>query len=172
MPDDTQADAKRRGRQRILTFTAGVAVMPVAMALPPPTPCVPVPMPEPASPAKKPLEEREALRLAQITDEAIEAYNRILAKPHGLLPKATQAGILSHRANVKRCIATVRGICKDQFGNERIIPEFWQRYFTQARKDDFYSGHATGSRGHENYIPDFELLTRPKTMLRIYERAV
>lgn len=119
------------------------------------------------------LAPERAERLSQVTNEAIDAYNRILGRPAGMLPSVRiGVGVQARRAQVQRVIITAREICQHQYGDPHITPEFWDRYFTEAKRDDFYSGRITGGRDHENYKPDFELLTRPKTMLRLFDKAV
>ena len=112
-----------------------------------------------------------AVRLAQVTDEATEAYNAICAKPHGLMPKATAPGRQARQQHVKRVVELARAICVEQYGSNTITPQFWTDYLTALQADDFHSGRQAGGKGHENWTPDFEYVTQRKTMLRVYERA-
>lgn len=117
----------------------------------------------------------KAERLAQVTADAIEAFNACpgLTKARGgNLPNVSPTvGKETRQGNVKRVIDTARAICREDFDSDRITPEFWTAYFAVAAKDDFYAGRKAGGPGHEKYIPDFELLTRPTTMLKLYDRA-
>ena len=60
--------------------------------------------------------------------------------------------------------------CREQ-GHQRIPAEFWAEYFAVAARDDFHAGRQGGGRGHERWMPDFEFLTQPKTMLKLFERV-
>ena len=115
----------------------------------------------------------KAQRLAEGTDEAIAAWNASkLVKPNGgLLATVNPAvGRENRRNQVKRCIAIARDICREQ-GHQRIPAEFWAEYFAVAARDDFHAGRQGGGRGHERWMPDFEFLTQPKTMLKLFERV-
>lgn len=125
----------------------------------------------PADPPADP-KPTKAQRLAQVTDEATEAYNAICAKPVGLLPKATKPGRETRQANVRRILKTASAICQEQYGDPRITPQFWTDYFTAIEADDFKSGRQGGGKDHPNWLPDFEYLTRRDTLLEVFERAV
>lgn len=125
---------------------------------------------KPAADAKPPKPD-PILRLAQVTDEATEAYNAICAKPHGLMPRAKPAGRQARQQHVKRVVELARAICVEEYEADKITPQFWTDYFTALQADDFHSGRLAGGKGHENWTPDFEYVTQRKTMLRIYERA-
>ena len=116
--------------------------------------------------------QRESLRLAAVTDEAIAAWNAsALVKANGGLLAAVnpEVGRDKRRQQVKRCVSIARDICRGQ-GHSRIPAEFWAEYFAAAARDDFHSGRLGGGRGHENWIPDFDHMTQSKTMLRLFER--
>lgn len=116
---------------------------------------------------------KRAERISTITADAIAAYNRILGKPAGLLRAVrTTVGIDSRRDQVSRCLKTASEICQDLFGDSRVTPEFWTAYFESAQADDFHSGRGPYSGAHANWRPDFEFLTKKKTMLKLFERAV
>lgn len=124
----------------------------------------------PAPPAD--LQTRRTQRTAQVTDEAISAYNRILAKPTGLLAAVhATVGRAKRQQQVTRCLKTASEICQDQFGDSRVVPEFWESYFTACAEDDFHSGRGPYGGGHANWRPDFEFLTRPAQMLKVFDRA-
>lgn len=120
---------------------------------------------------QKPGKPDPALRLAQVTDEATEAYNAICAKPHGLMPKAKPASRQARQQNVKRVVDLARAICAEEYQSPVITPQFWTDYFTALQADDFHSGRQGGGKGHDGWTPDFEYVTQRKTMLRVYERA-
>lgn len=121
-------------------------------------------------PAPADLKERKARRIEQIAADAQEAYNRILAKPAGLLVACNILNKARLKA-VDKALPTIRAICLQLYGNERITPAFWQAYFESAAEDDFYSGRIGGGRGHENWKPDFEFLLGEKAMAKLYDRA-
>jgi uncharacterized protein YdaU (DUF1376 family) len=115
---------------------------------------------------------RKTERLAQVTSEAIEAFNAKLGKPNGLLPAVDPAvGIEKRRDQVKRCLKVARQICQQQFGDPRITPAFWRAYWAEVDRDEFKSGRQEGGRGHENWTPSFEYLTRVSVMLDVFDRA-
>lgn len=119
----------------------------------------------------KPEKPNPAARLAQVTDDATEAYNAICAKPAGLMPKATAAGRQSRQQQVKRVVDLARSICAEQYGDPVITRKFWDDYLAAVQADDFHSGRQGGGKGHDGWTPDFEYITQRKTMLRVYERA-
>ena len=109
-------------------------------------------------------------RLSQVTDEAIEAYNRLLAEPLAL-PKALPVGIERKRGWIRRSLRTIREVCRVAYGTERIEPRFWADYFATQADDDFIAGRSPRGKGHENWRPDFEYLTRPDVIAKAFERA-
>lgn len=116
----------------------------------------------------------KAERLAQITDDAIAAFNSSpLVKPNGgrLATVNPKVGREKRQAQVKRCLRTARAICQEDYQSDRITSEFWRDYCLAVHEDDFHSGRQAGGRGHENWVPDFEFLTREATMLKVYDRA-
>lgn len=119
--------------------------------------------------------DRVAERLATVTDEAINAFNESsLPKSNGgNLPNVSaKVGREKRQGQVKRCLRVARQICEASTGEQKVTAEFWAAYFDLVAQDDFYAGRQRGGSGHENYIPDFELLTREATMLKIYDRMV
>lgn len=111
-------------------------------------------------------------RLKAIALEAIAAYNATLARPHGTLAAVrSTVGLDTRIANVRRCVKVASDICQATYGSQTITPEFWTHYFAAVKADPFKSGEQGGGQGHENWKPDFEYLTRPKTMLQVYDRA-
>jgi hypothetical protein len=110
-------------------------------------------------------------RLTEVTNEAVIAYNAIMAKPKGRLP-AVQLVNDVRRQNVKRCIPTARAICLRLYQSDTITPEFWTDYFAEADKDDFCAGRSRPGEGHENWKPDFEYLTRKEVMTKLFDKAM
>jgi uncharacterized protein YdaU (DUF1376 family) len=119
--------------------------------------------------ADKPPTDIDA-RLSQVTDEAIEAYNRLLAEPLAL-PKALPVGIDRKRGWIRRSLRTIREVCRAAYGSERIEPRFWADYFATQAADDFIAGRTPRGKGHEGWRPDFEYLTRPDVIAKAFERA-
>lgn len=115
----------------------------------------------------------KAERLSTVTAEAIDAFNRILAKPNGELASVRAAvGMAKREAQVRRCLRVAAEICADQYGSQTVILAFWEAYFTEVRRDDFHAGRVRGGRGHEGWKPDFEYLTRPDVMLKVFDRVM
>lgn len=119
------------------------------------------------------LNQHKTERLAQITDDAIASFNTILGQPNGLLPSIRpKVGIEKRRAQVGRCLRTARQICDDQTGSTVITREFWDSYFGTCSDDEFKSGRTPPGKGHENWKPSFEYLTREAVMLDVFDKAV
>ena len=114
---------------------------------------------------------REKARIAQIAEDAKAAYNRILAKPTGLLSACSVLNTPRMKA-VEKSLPTARQICLHLFGNERVTPKFWEDYFTEAAGDDFHSGRGPYRGEHANWKPDFEFLLRETTMAKLFDRAM
>ncbi|WP_457097534.1 hypothetical protein [Lysobacter sp. P5_B9] len=128
--------------------------------------------PNDAEPSVK--RQERGQRLAAVTDDAIEAFNASkLVKPHGgaLATVSAKVGRESRQRQVQRCIAVARQICAEDYQADGVVGEFWADYWAVAHADDFHSGRQRGGKGHENWSPDFEFLTRPATMLKLYDRA-
>lgn len=111
-------------------------------------------------------------RLAAVTRDAVAAYNDALAKPRGLLAAVTLPDSDTRRANVKRCLRVAALICQDQFADSKVTPEFWRAYFASVKCDPFLSGAGPYSGSHANWRPDFEFLTRPETVEKVFDKAV
>lgn len=109
-------------------------------------------------------------RLAEVTREAMAAYNEHAAATLGLA-RATEVGIERKQAHVRRCIKVARDACKAIYGSDTITPEFWADYFRVQAADDFIAGRTARSKEHANWRPDFEYLTRPDVITRAFERA-
>ncbi|WP_052689766.1 hypothetical protein [Xanthomonas albilineans] len=116
-----------------------------------------------------------AQRLAQVTRDALAAYNAspLTKRNGGNLPNASETlGREKRQQQVRRCLRVAREICRESTGSPLVTPEFWIAYFDLVAQDDFYAGRVRGGNGHENFVPDFETLTAEKTMLRLYDRQV
>lgn len=116
------------------------------------------------------LPSRKAARMGQIAAEAQEAYNRILAKPAGLLTACTVLN-KPRMKSVEKSIATAKLLCKALYGSERVVAQFWDDYFTEAVRDDFHAGRGPYRPPHENWRPDFEYLLREDVMAKLFDRA-
>lgn len=115
--------------------------------------------------------DAKAERLRQVTQEAIDAYNAILGKPNGLLP-AVHLLTPARLKQVNRCVPTMRQICQQAYGSTTITAEAWTDYFRTVSSDPFRSGRQRGGRGHENWTPDFDYLTRPDVIAAVFDRAM
>lgn len=127
------------------------------------------PIPKPAKKRAPPLAPDG---VSAITEDAIAAYNAILAMPHGVLSKVTHIGIENRRKEVARSIAMARRMCEQLYGDPTVTRRFWEQYFGEVDKDDFKSGRMMGGNGHDTWRPGFEYLTRPTIMLTVFENAV
>lgn len=120
------------------------------------------------------LAKHKAERLAQVTDDAIAAFNASpLVKRNGgnLAAVSATVGREKRQGQIRRCLRTVRAICQENYGSPIITAEFWPDYWAEVATDDFHAGRQPGGRGHENWKPDFEFLTREDVMLKVYDRA-
>lgn len=127
---------------------------------------------QPTKPSPTVLAEKRAQRLSTITTDAITWYNQLLGKPNGKLRAvSTTVGRKTRLKNVDRCLQTASEICEDQFQDKKITPAFWEMYFRACLDDDFANGTGPYSNEHANWRPDFEYLTRPPVMLKMFERA-
>lgn len=116
------------------------------------------------------LPARKAQRIQQIAEEAQAAYNRILAKPAGLLTACTVLNKPRMKA-VEKSIATAKLICQQLYRSDRITSQFWDDYFAEAERDDFHAGRGPYRPPHENWRPDFEYLLREDVMAKLFDRA-
>jgi hypothetical protein len=110
--------------------------------------------------------------LRQVTADAIGAFNERLGKPNGLLPAiSSRIGSEKRQAGVKRCLRVARQICEAQFGSPIVTRSFWEAYFVECDRDPFKSGRQPPGKGHENWTPSFEYLTRESVMLEVFDKA-
>lgn len=116
--------------------------------------------------------EQKRQRLIEITDDAVEAFNRILGRPVGLLPAVhPTVGKEKRRKEVGRILKVVRDICLDQYKDPHITKTFWEDYFSECERDDFKSGRQLAGKGHENWKPSFEYLTREAVVIEVFDKA-
>jgi uncharacterized protein YdaU (DUF1376 family) len=117
--------------------------------------------------------QREA-RIAAVAADALETFNESkLTKAHGgLVPNVNpKVGAKGRRKQVARCIQIARDICAADYGSTLITREFWMDYWAVCLADEHKSGRLGGGKGHENWTPTFEYLTRPDTMQAVYDAA-
>lgn len=120
------------------------------------------------------LASRQSERLAQVTKDAIETFNAsaLVKKNGGALASVSEAvGREKRQAQVRRCVRTARQICAERYGGSVISRDFLADYWAECSRDDFMAGRKAGGKGHENWLPDFEYLTREDVMLKVYDRA-
>lgn len=133
------------------------------------SPQLPLQGDQPPPPAD--LTTRKSQRIQQIAEEARGAYNRILAKPNGLLSACAVLNKPRLKA-VEKALPTARSICRQLYANERVTPEFWQALFETAAEDGFHSGKGPYGNGHESWRPDFEYLLREEVIAKLFDRAM
>lgn len=115
---------------------------------------------------------RRAERLAAVTEDAIAAFNRLLGKPNGKLPAVSvRVGKKTRRKEVQRMLTEASEVCSELFGDKRVTLAFWTAYFEACAEDPWMRGDGPYSGSHANWTPDFEFMTRPKTLLKVFERA-
>lgn len=117
------------------------------------------------------LKLRRTARIRQIGEDARDAYNRTLAKPHGALSACAVLNKPRLKA-VETCLPTARVMCRTLYGSETITAAFWAEYFEEVAKDDWHAGRCRGGPGHENWKPDFEYLLREGVMAKLFDRAM
>lgn len=121
--------------------------------------------------AKPDPKERKAARIQQIAEDAQAAYNANLAKPHGLLAACTVMNKGRVKA-VEKALPTVRQLCQQLYGSEKVTPQFWKTYFETVADDDFSCGKGPYHAPHENWRPDFLYLLREEVIAKLAERAL
>lgn len=120
------------------------------------------------------LASRQSERLTQVTKDAIETFNAsALVKRNGgaLATVSETVGREKRQTQVRRFIRTARAICVERYGGPAISREFLVDFWAECYRDDFLAGRKSGGKGHENWLPDFEYLTREEVMLKVYDRA-
>lgn len=114
----------------------------------------------------------KAERLRQVSADAVATFNAILGKPIGQLAAVHLVNEV-REDQVKRCIPIAREICRKLAGPEaQITPKFWTDYWSEIDKDPFKSGRQRGGKGHENWVPDFEYLTRKEVLTAVFDKAM
>lgn len=117
-------------------------------------------------------DQRAEERLAQVTEDAINAFNATLARPNGLLARVSdKVGKKTRRNQVRRCLEVAREICEMQYSSKKIVPKFWDDYCQAVKADPFKAGRSQGGRGHETWTPKFEYIMRPQTILDVFDSA-
>lgn len=128
---------------------------------------------QPAQPSDDEIQAKRAAkaeRLSVITREAVAAYNAELSRDGGgLLPMVTLPDSDVRRNNVRRCLKTAKMIADAL--EVPIDADFWANYFAECAKDDFHAGRGPYTGTHANWRPDFEYLTRPDVMTKIFDKA-
>ena len=128
---------------------------------------------QPAEPSADELQAKRAAkaeRLSVITREAVAAYNAELSREGGgALSIVTLPDSDVRRNNVRRCLKTAKMIADAL--EVPIDADFWTNYFAECAKDDFHAGRGPYTGTHANWRPDFEYLTRPDVMTKIFDKA-
>lgn len=132
-----------------------------------------VPPDDPADEATTPTSTRQHAELAEATTAAIEAFNasRLTKRNGGLLAAVSGVGLEKRRAQIRRCLKVAKEIAELTMGRPVADAEFWTAYWQTVEDDPFHSGRQGGGAGHANWLPDFEFLTRPAVMQRLYDRV-
>ena len=120
------------------------------------------------------LKTARAQRLAQVTDEAVTAFNAspLVKSNGGRVPNiSATVGREKRQQQVSRCLRTARAICAETYASQTITAEFWRDYWAACHEDEHKSGRRGGGRDHPNWCPSFEYLTREATMLEVYDKA-
>lgn len=81
---------------------------------------------------------------------------------------ATMTGL----AKVRDITGKRRTRMRTAWTGRRKSVAFWEAYFAECQRDDFLSGKGPYGRGHENWRPDFDYLTREDVIVKTYERAI
>ena len=153
----------------------GVHPTPAPESADPRTACTQPPHGVPSNRQEPPREPTRTVtggnRLAEITKDAVAAYNARLAKPAGQLPAVHLVNEVRAK-QVKRCLGVAAAICQQMYGSPAITREFWDEYFRHCSLDPWLSGQKQGGKGHENYVPDFELMTRADKMTAVFDKAM
>lgn len=116
-----------------------------------------------------PAAERQALRLAVVTRDAVETFNAAMSvQGCGMLSAVLLPDSDTRRSNVRRSLKVVRAICEKLYGKPEIRREFWKDYWDECARDPFKSGRGPYGNGHENWRPDFEYLTRVEVIEKTF----
>lgn len=117
--------------------------------------------------------DKAATRLALVTENAIETFNAApFTRAHGgVVSNVAKVGRKERQRQIGKCLVTVREIA-EHIGIEPGSVEFWEAYWQTVDADAFCSGRQGGGEGHQNWRPDFEFLVKPKTMAKLFDKAV
>lgn len=111
-------------------------------------------------------------RLAEVTQQAIDAFNATLSIQSGGLLSAVTLCSDKRKAQVKRTLKLASQACERLYGAKTVTPEFWKQYFEEVAQDPFKSGKGPYHKPHENWRPDFEYLTRPEVVEAVIDDAM
>lgn len=116
--------------------------------------------------------DQKQSRLSEVTEQAIEAFNSTLSVKAGGLLSAVTIPSDKRKAQVKRTLKLASQACERLYGSKTVTPEFWRQYFEEVQRDPFKSGVGPYGKGHENWRPDFEYLTRPEVVEAVIDDAM
>ena len=117
--------------------------------------------------------DQKQARLAEVTEQAIQAFNETLSvRAQGGLLSAVTITSDKRKAQVKRTLKLASQACERLYGSKTVTPEFWRQYFEEVQRDPFKSGRGPYGKGHENWRPDFEYLTRPDVVESVIDDAM
>jgi len=119
-------------------------------------------------------EPSRTIKSNQVALIAIETFNasQLVRANGGLLGPVNPAVGMELRAKqVEKCIKTALAIREEMDGAGELDAPFWETYWSACYADEHKSGRKGGGPNHPNWLPNFEYLTRAKTMLEVYERA-
>lgn len=106
--------------------------------------------------------------------DAMETFNEVLSTAcpagDGRLSRVTMVALEARQYDVGRCLKVASRICEDVYESPEVTRQFWTDYWLTVKKDPFRAGRQSGGKGHEGWKPDFEFLTRPREMAKVYER--
>lgn len=92
-------------------------------------------------------------------DEIAAAYNATMTR----LPRVREMTDARKRA-IRRAW--------EESPQRRSVEGFWLPYFEECESSDFHNGTGPYTNGHEKWRPDFDFLVQPKTIVKVYERAM
>lgn len=100
------------------------------------------------------------------SEKASVPYDEIVAVYNENMPKL---------AKVRKLTAPRRDAIRRIWQSDsdyRSITNFWRPFFEECADDAFLNGTGPYTNGHENWLPDFDYLIKPKTITKVYERAM
>lgn len=114
--------------------------------------------------------EAKQRRLAEVTSDAIDSFNAILARPHGMLSAVNLKNEVREK-QVRKCITVARQIAERTTGSSVLTRAFWDDFWEAVNEDDFRAGRVPGGKGHENWKPSFKYLMTPEVMSEVFDNA-